>query len=235
MKRLVQPEILDSLPHDHPDAAANRRDLFLVNWVMGNFHWIGSTLKPLLANDDRILEIGAGDGRLGHYLTATGIGAEHGGCGLDRCPRPSRWPGYWDWFQDDILTFTDYDSFTVLLANLILHQFDDETLRSLGRRISQSRIRLVIANEPARRRIHQTQFQFLRLFGLHPISRHDGHVSIHAGFLGNELPDRLELLGTDWQVSVGTTFLGGYRMIARRRADTSVDARGRAKSVQMLP
>src|SRR5690606_11470579 len=49
MKRLVQPEILDSLPHHHPAVAANRRDLFLINRIMGNFRWIGSALKLHLA------------------------------------------------------------------------------------------------------------------------------------------------------------------------------------------
>src|SRR5688572_14054246 len=40
MQRTVQPEILDSLPHDHPDALHNRRDLRLTNFVTGDHRWL---------------------------------------------------------------------------------------------------------------------------------------------------------------------------------------------------
>ena len=39
-KREVEPEILDGLPAGHPDAIRSRRDLRLVNALMGNQRWI---------------------------------------------------------------------------------------------------------------------------------------------------------------------------------------------------
>ncbi len=48
MQRTPQPELLDSLPPQHPDALHNRRDLRLTNRVMGNHRWLIRTLPPLL-------------------------------------------------------------------------------------------------------------------------------------------------------------------------------------------
>jgi len=36
---ILQAELLDSLPPDHPDALHNRRDLRLTNALMGNSRW----------------------------------------------------------------------------------------------------------------------------------------------------------------------------------------------------
>jgi len=68
MLRRVQPELLDSLPPDHPDALHNRRDLRFFNAVMGNFRWFARTLREHLRPGDRLLELGAGEGDLGKRL-----------------------------------------------------------------------------------------------------------------------------------------------------------------------
>jgi len=48
MPRILEPEILDSLPPDHPDALHNRRDLRLTNRLAGNFRWFARTLPRLV-------------------------------------------------------------------------------------------------------------------------------------------------------------------------------------------
>ncbi|MEX2381853.1 MAG: hypothetical protein WD490_05690 [Opitutales bacterium] len=237
MKRLVQPEILDSLPQDHPDAKANRRDLRLINRVMGNYSWFRDRLPPLLTPEDRILEIGSGTGDLGLYLDGIrkGRGAIQGPaktvsptatfsahyCGLDLWSRPANWPREWKWVQDDLLNFDRYQNFTVLIANLILHQFDDDALRSLGEKLSSSGIRLILASEPARHKIHQWQLKLLWPLGLNAVSRHDGHVSVAGGFRQNELPDLLGLTDPAWQVETKNGVRGASRMIAIRQGGDS--------------
>src|SRR5580698_3898368 len=102
MQRQLQPEILDSLPHSHPDAAHNRRDLRIINRAMGNPRWFLRELPPLLRPGERVLELGAGTGDLGIALNALGIPVD----GLDLWPRPAAWPAARAWHQADLKTFS---------------------------------------------------------------------------------------------------------------------------------
>jgi hypothetical protein len=62
MLRTLQPELLDSLPSDHPDARHSRRDLRVINRLMGNHRWFARTLPPLVRAGEHALELGAGNG-----------------------------------------------------------------------------------------------------------------------------------------------------------------------------
>lgn len=217
MKRLVEAEILDSLPENHPDAIANRRDLRLINTIMGNLRWFSREISRRVLPNDRLLEIGSGTGDLGlslHRKTGERLSSYSG---IDFWAKPENWPTAWEWRQEDLLDSDSYADATVLLANLILHQFEAVDLRRLGARIRESKIRLILANEPARHRLHHAQLQLLRPLGLHPVSRHDGHVSITAGFRQQELPALLGLDPAHWNVQCRNGFLGSYRMIAQRK------------------
>ena len=55
------------------------------------------------------------------------------------------------------------------------------------------------------------------LFGANHVTQHDAHVSIAAGFVGDELPRALGLEHRAWKFHCEATWLGGYRMIASRR------------------
>jgi hypothetical protein len=211
--RTVQPELLDSLPDDHPDARHSRRDLRLTNCAMGNFRWFRRTLPPLLRPGDHVLELGAGGGELAHALRP---GIAHY-AGLDRCARPAHWPAAWAWLRDDLRSFTHYDGYPVVLGNLIFHHFTTGELRALGSELGRH-ARLVLASEPARRRRSQTLFDAVAaLLGGSHVTRHDARVSIAAGFLGDELPDALGLDARHWHWRCTTTTFGAYRMSALRR------------------
>ncbi len=213
MLRTVQPELLDSLPDDHPDARHSRRDLRLTNFAMGNFRWFRRTLPPLWRAGDCVLELGAGGGELAHALRPR---ISHY-AGLDRCPRPAHWPDAWEWFRNDLRSFTHYGSYPVVLGNLVFHHFLTGELRALGSEFNRH-ARLVLASEPARQRRSQTFFDAaaVLLGGCH-VTRHDARVSIAAGFLGDELPDALGFDPRQWHWRCTTTTLGAYRMIALRR------------------
>ena len=212
MPRTLQPELLDSLPPEHPDARHSRRDLRVINRIMGNHRWFGRALPPLLQTGERILEIGAGAGELVDQLCAAGTAVD----GLDFCPRPGTQASPDGWHCGDLRSFAGYDQYPVIIGNLIFHQFSDADLSALGRQLRKS-ARLIVACEPLRSRGHQALFTALApVFGANRVTRHDGRVSIAAGFQADELPRALGLEEKNWSCRCAATALGAYRMVARR-------------------
>jgi hypothetical protein len=213
MQRTLQPEILDSLPPNHPDALHNRRDLYRINGLMGNFRWFGATLPKLIRPGERALEIGAGDGTLGAALAAAGMVYD----GLDLWPRPAGWPGHAAWHRTNLLSFAGYADYPVVFGNLILHQFSDDDLAALGATLNRT-ARLIVFNEPARGFFFQLLFHGTSpMIGANHVTRHDAHVSIAAGFRGDELPRALGLGKNVWSWRRTTTIRGAYRLVAQRQ------------------
>jgi SAM-dependent methyltransferase len=66
MTRTLEPELLDALPADHAEALGSRRDLRRINTLMGHPRILWRALKNIFPKQrpSRLLEIGAGDGRL---------------------------------------------------------------------------------------------------------------------------------------------------------------------------
>ena len=218
MIRAVNSELMDALPHDHPDALRSRRDLVLINRLMGNWRWLAGLLDEHLQPGDRVLEIGAGRGEfLSWWNDHSRSAAAANITGLDLAPRPRHWPSAWKWIQNDIADHTSYDCFDIVLANLTLHHLQDHTLAELGRHLSRGP-RAVLVSEPARRRLHAWQARVLVVAGINYVTRHDSVASVRAGFRDGELPRLLRLDATAWQVQVSSTWLGAYRMSAVRRA-----------------
>ena len=212
MQRTLQPELLDSLPPDHPDALRNRRDLRITNQMIGSHRWLIHTLPPLLRPGEVALEIGAGSGELGLCLTQQSVAID----GLDLWPRPAAWPAERLWHQSDLRSFNGYADYPVIVGNLILHQFSEADLACLGDTLRRT-ARVIVACEPQRRRISQMLYRsFAPLFGANHVSLHDAHVSIAAGFRGDELPAILGLRPDEWRVRCSSTALGVYRMLAVR-------------------
>ena len=213
MQRTLQPELLDSLPHDHPDALHNRRDLRITNWIAGNHRWITRTFPLLIGPREPALEIGAGTGELGLRLARRGVAIE----GLDLWPRPAAWPAGHRWHNSDLRAFDGYRHYSGIVGNLIFHQFSDADLAELGEKLQQT-ARVIVACEPERQRRSQFLFRTLGpLLGANHVSLHDAHVSIAAGFRDDELPRALGLAASRWEVRCTTTLLGAYHMIAIRR------------------
>lgn len=216
MKRVVEPEILDGLAADDPAAVASRRDLRLINRIMGNTRWLRRALMLKVRPQDLVVELGAGDGALGLSLAWDG---EY--TGLDLAPMPPAWPENFDWVQEDFFTQNSDASArlqgaSVVIGGLSLHHFSEEKLRELGQLIRGAR--LLIFCEPARRGWHIWQGKLLRVLGINHVTQHDLPVSVRAGFLGNELAEMLGLDLSDWSVRVHTTFFGAYRLVAERRS-----------------
>lgn len=212
MARVVEAEILDSLPPDAPVARRNRRDLRLINALMGNERWFARTAFPHLPPDACVVDLGAGEGRLGLALARQRPDAR--ASGIDLIPAPPAWPAGYAWTQGDWRE-ASLAKADAVLGNMILHQFEDPDLRALGQRIAASSVCLLAFVEPARSAWHVWQLRLLAP-ALHPVTRHDGAVSIRAGFRGAELPALLGLDAPRWRVSVNHTPLGAYRLLAER-------------------
>lgn len=213
MQRRLEPELLDSLPPDHPDALHSRRDLHVINRVMGNAPWFEKTLARHVRSGERVIELGSGTGELSARLRTVTPLVD----GIDRIPAPSAWPASARWHQADIQTFTGWNAYPVVIGNLILHHFDNVSLRALGEAISPH-ARLLLFSEPTRKRLNQRCWNIVApLCGANHVTRHDGRVSIAAGFLGDELPHALGLDPSVWRWEISHTWLGAYRLIAERR------------------
>jgi hypothetical protein len=213
MPRVCEPELLDSLPFDHPDAVRNRRDLRLVNGFMRNQAWFRRTLPPLIRPAEAALELGAGTGELGVLLNGEGVPLD----GLDLWPRPGAWPPGRAWHRADLTAFEGYDGYPVVIGNLIFHQFEAPALGRLGATLRRT-ARVIVACEPLRRRLSQTMMAAIGpLFGANHVTLHDSRVSIAAGFVDDELPQALGLDDRAWDVTCAATMPGAYRMVAVRR------------------
>ncbi|MEN8863985.1 MAG: class I SAM-dependent methyltransferase, partial [Akkermansiaceae bacterium] len=139
MKRMVVPEILDSLPGSDPDALRSRRDLRLINFLMGNERWI---MKQ--EHLGGVIELGAGEGQLTRKLAQRGEVV-----GLDFQDRPDDLNVSWE--AGDLFEKLPRVVGETVVANLILHHFEDGQLARLGKLIRDRRS--LIAVEPWRSRI----------------------------------------------------------------------------------
>ncbi len=219
--RVVAPEILDSLPAHDPDAVAARRDLRLINALMGNHRFVR---RALAAHDPRhgtVLELGAGDGSLCRHLLAKFPALSGRLAALDLAPAPADWPRHAaSWHQCDLFSpagRTVVERATVVLANLFLHHFDAAPLARLGSLLGGARV--LIFAEPARRSRHLWQGALLAVLARqNRVTRHDLPASVRAGFLRGELPAMLGLSSTSWTLRDSLTPLGAYRLTAVRNA-----------------
>lgn len=230
--RIVEPELLDSLPPDDPRAIRSRRDLQRVNRLMASTRLLGNLLDPLLSTpgaSTQLVELGAGDGALLLRLAR-------------RMHR--RWPkprlvlvdlqpvveaetiaGFraLGWTVDvvradvfDWLARTEPPAYDrpVVLANLFLHHFDAAQLPSLLSAIA-ARTRAFACLEPRRSALALLGSRLLGAIGCNDVTRHDAVVSVRAGFSADEL-SRQWPRGQRWTLQEGRAGLFSHRFLAVR-------------------
>ncbi len=198
LQRTLEPEWLDELPAEDPRAVRSRRDLRLMNRVMGHAGIIGRTLGSRAASDaPAIAELGAGDGTL--LVRIAEKARWSGGADIvlvDRQPVVSAVTGeryrnlgcrvsvdaddVFDWLAKGTL---QYDA---IVANLFLHHFEDAELAKLLA-LAASRTKLFVGCEPRRARLPLAGSHLLGLIGCNDVTRHDAVLSVRAGFSGREL------------------------------------------------
>jgi hypothetical protein len=225
VKRLVQPELLDTLPVADPRAVRSRRDLCRVNNWMRQHSLMADALKNSLNGHapGHITELGAGDGTF-LLRVAQKISPDWPNVIatlLDRQKNVSAETlaafAALDW-RAEIVEADVFDrpqiSSDVILANLFLHHFAETRLKELFRQISQH-TKLFIALEPRRAAWPMFCSRLLWVIGCNEVTRHDAVVSVRAGFSGTELsalwPDK-----QNWRLTERPVGAFSHLFIARK-------------------
>lgn len=208
MERVIEPEIIDGMAPDHPMAIRSRRDLRMINFVMGNERWLRAQVsRHRAAAAKGVVELGAGGGELLRQLAKFGPAG-----GFDLVPRPARLPQEVAWIQGDFWEREEEISGGVLVANLFLHHLQRDELLRLGRIAEHFEVLAFV--EPLRTEDALWMGERLLPF-VGEATKHDMMVSIRAGFVEGELPKLLGL-SSRWKVSERSTWRGGQRMLASR-------------------
>jgi len=226
MTRVLESELLDELPADHPAAQRSRGDLCRINWWMGNAGTIAQSLREILAGSEHaaVLELGAGDAglmagvaaRLGGRVTVTLVDCQR--VVSENTLQKMRAAG---WTPNVVvaeaiawLESIPSDTFDVAVANLFLHHFTDDQLDRLFGLLA-SRCRAVVACEPARSALALGVVAVLPLIGCNHVTRHDARVSVRAGFRGRELSAHWPVR-EGWELNERRAGLFSHRFVARR-------------------
>ncbi|MGZ8938119.1 MAG: methyltransferase domain-containing protein [Limisphaerales bacterium] len=198
--RIVEPELLDSLPPNDPAAVRSRADLRRVNWWMRNEWHVARAIESLPKFPESILEIGAGDGSF-MLRVARRLGKSGRRRGrlylLDMEPVVEQrtiselaelgWEGVVirrdlrEWLKDPEPKQVD-----LIAANLFLHHFEDAELRDFFGSFATISSAFV-GCEPRRWRPSLIGTRLLWCIGCNHVTRHDAVVSVRAGFREREL------------------------------------------------
>ena len=228
--RRVVAELLDTLPPDDPRALRSRRDLRLVNRIMGHSALLARALDTLMTGSPpRLVELGAGDGTLLAHLARR---------------RARRWPKpavtlldaqptvtpatlgalrELGWHVEvvaaDALEWLEQappDRETLVLANLFVHHFEGERLARLLAGIA-ARAAAFVCCEPRRARVALLGSHLLWAIGCNDVTRHDAVVSVHAGFRDRELTAEWgRAAGTGWSTEERPAGAFSHLFVARR-------------------
>jgi hypothetical protein len=215
--RVVQPEWLDSLPPNDPQAIRSRRDLRRLNRWMRNPSHVLDAINNLRQKPTTIIEVGSGDGtfmlslarrlKWKHRVRLTLLDMQPviSPATLETLQRLGwdaevRAEKLQDWLAGPEAPMAD-----LILANLFWHHFQDAELRDFF--ASLSRItRAFVACEPRRWMPARVATRLLWLIGCNLTTRHDARISVEAGFRDHEL-SALWPSGSDLTL---TEFPAGY-------------------------
>jgi SAM-dependent methyltransferase len=194
-ERRVEPEWLDELPSADARAVRSRRDLRIVNAIMGNARLLAAALGRL-PDGAHIADLGAGDGAVSLALARRLRTPEIEVTLVDRAPsvtaatlRAFDAAGWRTVIEKaDVLQVLRDPSrrFDAIFANLFLHHFRDGALRELLALISARTTRFA-ACEPRRSSVALWGSRLLFFLGCNEVTRHDAVVSVRAGFAGDEI------------------------------------------------
>lgn len=211
--RIIEPELLDSLPSDDPHAIRSRKELRWINALMRNESWI---LRQLQRHENLlnqgIAEWGAGEGflcqKMQDRFPQTQI------IGVDFVSRPDHLSEKISWLSGDLLQMQTRPEATVIVANLFLHHLTDDQLRQCAPWFQHAS--LLIFNEPLRKKTSHTWGRLLHPL-LEHVTRHDMHVSIDAGFIKGELSAIWSDIKDEWLIQEWEQWPGAYRSIWIRK------------------
>ena len=230
MLRTLHAELVDALPADHPEAMETRRDLRLLNSLMGHTGILARSLKSVSRKNTslRLVEIGAGDGqvllRVARRLARNWYDVDIIFVDMQDLLLTETKADFavLNWgsrsVKADILQWlgdTADEKCDVILANLVLHHFSNEQLKSLFS-LAARKADAFIAVEPRRARFPLFCARWLSLIGCNPVTCHDAPISVLAGFRDDEL-SALWPSGGKWVLKERAAGLFSHHFVARRK------------------
>ena len=241
MPRTVCAETLDGLAADDPAAMRSRRDLRRVHRVMGTRSIVLRAWRDMMASRPpttplRVLELGAGDGRL-----MLGVAGALGPDGpaveltlLDRQPLVERatieayaalgWTAaarvgdVLDWAAaatDPLPKAAGAARWDLIVAILFLHHFEAASLGVLLGAIA-ARCDRFFACEPRRAWLALAGSRLIGAIGANAVTRGDAVLSVRAGFRGSELAALWPVRGGGWQTDEYSAGLFSHCLRAER-------------------
>jgi ubiquinone/menaquinone biosynthesis C-methylase UbiE len=198
MNRTLTAELLDDDLGTHEEIKQSFDDLWRINrWLGGvrtNLLLLERVFERLGLDRLRILDVGAGDGRLAKSL-AQGLSLRRLNAefmALDRRQSHLR-NGHSDGgglprIVADVfeLPFPE-NSFDVVMCNLVFHHFSGERARELLRRMAAVARRAVIVNDLERNVLPYIFIRIAYPFARSRITRHDGPASVRQAYTCAEL------------------------------------------------
>lgn len=242
MQRIVVDEVLDRLAPDDPAAKRSRRDLLRVHQAMGTRSIVSRAWRRLLAPvaaqvPVRILELGAGDGRL--LLDVARLLAPHWPpvhlTLLDRqdVVGPATLAGFaalgwtarvrvadvlvWAARSDDGAARVAAQRWDLIGATLFLHHFERRPLELLLT-AAAARSERFFACEPRRAWFPLAGSRLVGAIGANAVTRADAVSSVRAGFRGQEISATWPHDGGAWQTEETAAGVFSHCFSARRTA-----------------
>jgi SAM-dependent methyltransferase len=184
--RVLKPEMLDTLPPE--EARASLADLVRINRYWGGYSTLRRLVDQTIPRNESfsLLDVGAASGDMGRHLEKL---------------RPQARVTSLDYIESHLaacdgsrvaadafaLPFAA-KSFDYVFSSLFLHHFsDDDVVRLLAecRRVAKKQVLVIDLWR------HPIPYYFIGytrpLFGWHPVSVHDGKISVEAAFRPHEL------------------------------------------------
>ena len=192
--RCIEPELLDDAPEK--EARQSLRDLVRINTWSGGHRLARRLIGEFASRADSftVLDVGSGTGDMGDAIrrgfpcaTVTSLDRDALHAGLAPPPRLVA-----DAFQPPF----GCRSFDFVFCSLFLHHFENAAIVRLLRSFAELARVAVLAIDLERgpiawHALHATRW----LFHWHPITLHDGPISVQAGFKRDELARLAEAAG----------------------------------------
>ena len=116
----------------------------------------------------------------------------------------------------DALAFLGQEKVDVVVANLFLHHLNDSDLSRLFALAAQ-RARMLVACEPRRSALAVAGCRLMWLIGCNDVTRHDGVVSVNAGFREGELSEAWPRESGAWELHETSAGAFSHLFVARLR------------------
>lgn len=185
MARTLQPELMDSA--SAADVAMNLRDLSRINRWFGGNRALAKVLDPYLRRqpDALVLDVGAADGETLRWLATRYPRARF--VALDRAERLLQ-KGSGARVAADVFCWPVRPrSIDIVLSSLFLHHFTDDEVRRILANCEEAARMAVIAVDLHRHPVSRAFLPATRFLGWHPVTVHDGVISVDAAFTPAEL------------------------------------------------